>query len=624
MIAAWIAEPGADGDHAPVLRALPGATICPVDQGAPGAARILSSAGITRNLTGQIPIAAGGGPRVAFDGWIDEADSASITPGTDAATYSALLARYGDRADMHLNGIYAAASWERDGTLRLARSPWRAPPLHFAMTPQGPAAASVLRLLFALGVEQELDTERLAHALWFDGAHAGGNDWYRGIRQVPSGSIVRIAPDGKVAIHRWYDPHAIRPTGSRKPGEWVEEGRYLLDRAANHAAARGERPAIALSSGLDSSLAADALVRAGSQPLALTLEPDPHWSGQSDAATYAHETEAARAFAGSHGLDHRSVRMQSWDEGLREYFRATDIATPFIANAPAQIAVARAAQAENRDWLFEATIGNDTISAQGHWAYAEYLRKGRWRELAKALRARPDDPRSMARKMGALALAPLLTNRIFIPLRLRFSRNPAFFDNASFLRRKIVADRGFREAMRQRGDHDPPMVWSRLQLVDFAWAASDAGQADFDLGLEQLTGVRRRDVLAYRPLIEFALSLPGEGFLREGTDRWLARELARGIMPEDQRTNPRMAAHHVDRHLRLTSAIPELRAWAGRLADHPLLGGLVDTERLQVVLADWPGEAPNDRGAPFALHHGIPNVVALGRFVAHVERRNDL
>lgn len=561
---------------------------------------------------------------MAVDGWIDEAEGETVQPGAETDRYADMLARYGDRADARLSGSYASAVWEQDGWLRLARSPWRAPPLHFAVTAQGPVASSVLRVLFALGVDRELDAERLAHALWFDGAHAGGNNWYRGVKQVPSGSIVRIAPDGTIATNRWYDPHSIPPSRLRKPDDWVEEGRQLLERAAHHAAARSERPAIALSSGLDSSLAAEVLVRGGSHPLALTLAPDPHWNGQSDPATYAHEIGAARAFAERCGLEHRDVRMQGWDEGLREFFRATDIATPFIANAPAQIAIARAAQAEGCDWLFDATIGNDTISAQGQWAYAEYLRRGRWRELARGLAARPDDDRSMARKIGALALAPLLANRISGPLRRRFSRMPSFFENASFLRREIVDGHGFRETQRERCEYDPPMAWSRRQLVDFAWAASDAGQADFDLGLEQMTGVRRRDVLAYRPLIEFALSLPSNAFLREGTDRWLARELARGIMPEDQRTNPRMAAHHVDRHLRLTSAIPELRAWAGRLADHPVLGDLVDMKRFDATLANWPEEAPEDRGARFALHHGIPNVVALGRFVAHVEQRNDL
>lgn len=565
----------------------------------------------------------GSGRLLAIDGWIDEIDGGGIAPEDASHRYLALLASNGDNCERRVSGCYASACWEPGGVLRLARSPWRSPPLHYAQSPHGPAAASVVRVLFALGVDRRFDRDRLLHALWLDGAYEGRNDWYEGIRSVPSGSVVRLFPDGRTQTEAWYDPHAIAPCLSTDPDEWIAQGRTLLARAGSHAARVAQRPAAALSAGLDSPLATSALVDGGARPLTLTLVPNRHAKAVPPPGSFLEEADAARAFAEQRGLIHREVEMEGWDEGLREFFQRTDMATPFIANASAQIAIARAAKDQGSDWLFDATIGNDTISASGHWAYAEYLKRGKWREMVRALQARPDDSRSLARKVAALALAPLFGG-LADPIRKSLTRAAPFYSSASFLRREVAASHDLANRAASLAGGDPPAPASRHALIEFAFAASDAGQGDFDLGLEQMTGVRRRDVLAYRPLIEFALSLPSEAFLRRGADRWLARELARGIVPEPQRTNRRMGAHHADRHHRMTRALPELTAWAERLGDHPVLGELVDTERLRTALGHWPKDAPEDPAVRYALHHGVPNVVALGRFVGHVEQRNDL
>lgn len=57
--------------------------------------------------------------------------------------------------------------------------------------------------------------------------------------------------------------------------------------------------------------------------------------------------------------------------------------------------------------------------------------------------------------------------------------------------------------------------------------AGDVSQA-----FEQLYGLRRRDISAYRPLGEFCLSLPPGDFLADGVDRRLARRMGDGSVPD--------------------------------------------------------------------------------------------
>lgn len=548
-----------------------------------------------------------------------------LTSGAQAAAlYLEMLAKWGDEAERRLTGQYATLAWEADGTLRLARSAWRAPPLHYAVHRGSPFAASVLRALFAAGILCELDRDRVRDALFFDAAREGANDWYRGISHVPLGSVVRIRPDGTIETRRWYDPHAVTQTEERDPARWLERTQQLVDEAAQVAGARATKPAIALSGGLDSPIAAAALARSWSsdeQILAITARPRVDWDGRLPGGKFGDDARYAREVAARHGLRWVETREGGSELGLDDVFRASQLTTPFMAFGGMMQATWRAAKAQGADWLFDATIGNDTISAGGDWAIAEYFRGGRWGEVMRALQHRRNDRRPGWRKFLSLALLPLLPTNAQSQIRRIFSRVPAeFADHSSMLRRQVVEDSGMTRRARRRAN--AAGAGSRREMVDFAWAASDAGHADFILALEQVHGIASCDILAYRPLVEHTLALPNEAFLHRGTDRWLARELARGVMSEEQRTTPLYGAHNADWFLYATEQRSASRELIASIGEHHWLGDLLDIPRMQKLLDDWPDRTPVDPERIWPLASGLANAMSLARFVGHVERSN--
>lgn len=95
-------------------------------------------------------------------GWLDNRAEIAARLGlpddaADHVVYDHALRTWDGRADHHLIGSYCAITALPGGTLRLVRSPWSAPPLHFAAHGGLRIASSVLRALFAAGVPRSVD-----------------------------------------------------------------------------------------------------------------------------------------------------------------------------------------------------------------------------------------------------------------------------------------------------------------------------------------------------------------------------------------------------------------------------------------------------------------------------------
>ena len=99
----------------------------------------------------------------------------------------------------------------------------------------------------------------------------------------------------------------------------------------------------------------------------------------------------------------------------------------------------------------------------------------------------------------------------------------------------------------------------------------DSRTANAYQAFEQMYGVAQRDPMAYRPFVEFCLGLPTNMFMRDGEMRWLAKEMAKGIMPEEQRLNRLNGRWDADWHLRIGRRRRDLsrrvRPVGGRRAD---------------------------------------------------------
>lgn len=577
------------------------------------------------------------GPVTALvQGWIDNADELAmqlqVATSDPASIYAAALARWGDSADAHCIGNYCAIAELADGCLRLARSPWDAPPLYHHTGEGRTVAAPLLRALFAAGAPRALDYERIVDELaydWRDGDEAG---WYRDILQVPVGCAVTITREGR-RLERWYNVDALPQVCLPRDEDYPEAANALLEEAATRALAGASNPAIALSGGLDSPLAADALLRAmpsDARLPAITFIPDPRWDGRSPAGTIGDEAPAVRRFAefaGRIDLHVADPQQGGFDFRAREMVQAMEVFAPGLANVGMMHGVWAKARELGCDMLMTADLGNLSYSDGGNWAYVEYARNGRWGELLHLLRARPGDPRSLVRKLIALTIMPQLPRAMRHNLRALV--HPARRDMTGLFTLLLAdARRGQRERAHRRGSapawDDFTFPRSRREAARLYARLPNGLAADVHLAFEQLYGVRRRDVAAYRPLVEFCLGLPTGQFAQGGVQRRLARRMASGRMPEAQRRETRHGQHNVDWHARMTPRREELIAYAEAMRSHPWLSKIADIDRMRELLEHWPAQPDFSWEGDFPRSLGLPRIILAVQFIAFAEGRNEL
>lgn len=571
-----------------------------------------------------------------LQGWIDNAielaHELDLAVKDTASVFAAALDRWGDEADAHCIGNYCAIAQLANGSLRLSRSPWDAPPLYYHANHERVVASPLHRVLFAAGAPRELDYDRIIDELaydWRDGDEAG---WYRDILQVPLGCALTFGPGGR-KLDRWYDVDELPPVRLARDDDYPQATLALLDEAAGKALAVCEQPAMALSGGLDSPLVASSMTKIlpdGKRLAAVTFVPHPAWDGTEPAGTFGSELEAVRNFAAHNGrIDcHLAAPEQGgFDHRAREMFQAMDVFAPGLANVGMFHGVWAKARELGSDMLLTADLGNLTISDAGMWAFVEYARSGQWGELCRLLANRPHDSRSFLRKLGALTLLPQLPAALRKALRgfVHPERRDmtGLFTLLSPSVRAEQRERGQLRGTRQAWD-DFIFPCSRVEANRLYAALPNGLAADVNLALEQLYGLGRRDVTAYRPLVEFCLGLPTGQFAARGQQRRLARRMAKGRLPERQRLETRQGQHNVDWHARMTPRRAELLAYAETMRGHPWLAQIADIDRMQEMLEQWP-DTPDwswERGYPRML--GLPRIALAAQFISYVEGRNDL
>lgn len=550
------------------------------------------------------------------------------TDGSDEALYAAAVERWGDAADHHVIGEYCSIIAGPD-QLRLARSPWSGPPLCFGHFDGQSVAASVPRVLHAAGLPVVLDHTRLADNLYFNLLDRR-RGWFEGVHRVAGGTIVMIDRTGAHRELVFYDPRNLPEVHLPRDEDYVAAAQELLDEAASKALKGAQRPGIMLSGGLDSPLLAASVMSqlpAGQRLPSFTFAPLDEWGQQLPPGWMGDERPFVRDFAAMHpALDPHFTQNQNtqFDSRWSELFTAMGAAPNHLCNFYVYHGVWAGAREAGCDLLLTADFGNQTYSNEARWGYVEYLLGLRWRQLWLALRDRPGDDRSTWHKLAALSLLRVLPAPLRRAIRdWRHGTRGNLNQLISMLPDAAAAD----AAARARGNGamvERELFASKADSIAFEYAWRDCEAAEVQQGFEQLYGIRQVDVPAYRPLAEFCAGLPTDQFLRNGTSRWLARRMAVGRLPEQQRTNTRVGWHNVDWHERMTPRLAELRLQAEAIAANPELAGLIDPDKLLAVLDNWPAESSFEVDGWVAQSAGLPRGLLTARFVAHVSGRNSL
>jgi len=619
-----------------------GASLCSGIGGYAGAAELdglhfayrplRSNAGLTRAWR---PSTLSSGRIALFHGYFDNvADvAAELDAGsTDRARlYGLAVERWGDEAERRVIGEYCAIIVDQDGFhLRLSRSPLRAPPLCYFHDANLVAAASVPRALFAAGVEQRLNEAHVADSALINFTDAEAS-WFEGIHRVPLGSVVDLERGRPRQLRQVYDLFALPDVRMKSDADYIARAGELLDEGVRACLADFRKPGATLSGGLDSpqvALRTLAALPAGQRLPTFTFHPEPGFDGRCEPGKLGNERPFVEAFAAMHpGLDTHFTANEGYEHDHRwnDFFHLMGGAPSGLCNMYVFHGLCSQALKKGCDVLFLAEWGNFTFSDKGDWGFVEYLMKGRWRQLWLALSRQPNQHRSILWRFFARVLLPLLPDSLWrLARKIAQPRRQYLLGLMQPLSPEYQVVSGAAQRMRDSGivlERYQP--WNRRHAQRLLFQNNDSETAEVYQAFEQMYGLPLRDPMAYRPFVEFCFGLPVKMFLRDGRMRWMAKEMAKGIMPEEQRINRLNGRWDSDWLLRVKRRRADYLSEIDRLAGDERMAAMLDLPRLKAALENLPDQTELDPQKYFGAEFAVPRGLLTARFVNYVEGRNE-
>ena len=580
------------------------------------------------------PVVLSSGRIAAFHGYFDNAQEVAtelgVAPSDMARLYGEAVERWGEEADLRVIGEYCAIIANPVSRhLRLARSPLRAPPLHYFYDAIQVAAASVPRALFAAGIAQRLNEVRLADSALLNFADEE-TTWFENVARVPLGAVVELEPGRPRQLRNYYDLQALPDVRMQTDADYIARASELLDEGVRASLAGSRVPGTTLSGGLDSPQVAVrtlAALPAGQQLPTFTFHPEAGWDGIAESGMSGNERPFVEAFAAMHpGLEPHFTDNEGYEHDHRwnELFHLMGGAPSGLCNMYVMHGIWSKARDRGCDLLLLAEWGNYTFSDQGEWAFVEYLLKGRWRQLWLALARHRDDHRSLLRRFIALSLVPLLPVPLWkLVMRVWHPVKKSAIDLISPLRSEYRLLSGAEQRLKRSkvflGRYQP---WNRRHAQNLLFRNSDAETAEVYQAFEQLYGVPQRDPMAYRPFVEFCFGLPVELFVRDGEMRWLGKQMGIAIMPEEQRMNHKNGRWDADWHLRIGRRRKDFLAELDRIETDARLSAMLDIPRLRAALENFPECTVVDSQTCMPIELAVPRGLLTARFVNFVEGRN--
>jgi asparagine synthase (glutamine-hydrolysing) len=575
-----------------------------------------------------------GGRIVVFHGYFDNANNIAAELGLDGADHAQLyglaVERWGDEADRRIVGEYCAVIVEpRAVRLRLSRSPLRAPPLYYFHDEHLAAVASVPRALFAAGVEQRLNEAHVADSALLNFSDPEAS-WFEGIARVPVGSIVELQRGRPRSLRKYYDLLTMPDVRLKDDAEYIGRANELLDEGVRACLAGFRAPGATLSGGLDSpqvAVRALAALPHGQRLPTFTFHPEAGFDGVVEFAKVADERPFVEAFASMHaGLEPNFTANEGYEHDHRwnDFFHLMGGAPSGLCNMYVFHGLLAGAAKRGCDLLLLAEWGNFTFSDKGDWGYVEYFLKGRWRQLWLALTRPTNLTGSTVRRFVARTASAMLPPILWRMMRrVVFPKDRFLLDLMQPLSRDYRQASGADQRLKKAGIvYERYQPWNRRHAQELLFQNGDGESAEVYQAFEQMYGVALRDPMAYRPFVEFCFGLPVELFMRDGQMRWLAKEMAKGIMPEEQRANRANGRWDADWHLRIGRRRADFLSELDRLEGDRRIASMLDLPRLRAALEDWPEQTETDPQKYFSREFAIPRGLLTARFIQYIERSN--
>ncbi|GMN03949.1 asparagine synthase-related protein [Erythrobacter sp. MTPC3] len=488
-------------------------------------------------------------------------------------------------------------------------------------------------------ITREIDEIKVADALVLNHQDVE-RSFFKDVSIVGSGQILSVtgSSDPVVTTHDCFA--TVEPVRFARDDDYVDRARELLDAALESAFRSPRAPALSLSSGLDSTCLAVAMIermrgtgeaRAGSLR-AYTGVPEKGWDAQARDGWLGDESGPVRALAEMYpelDVHFESGEHLPFDHGHDMTQSYADMPLRGVGASAWGSAIVQQARMDGRSVIVTGSDGNGTISfAAAHILFAVWARSGRFGQLAKEIRAFAK--RRPGTRQTSVAFQAFLTNA------------PDWFYDYYMQARGHAHGKGFRYFSPIHPDYANDMkVGERLE--QFGWddrfrrkpdrremmrIMMQRGAHNDTSGLLEAakvnTGVEGVHPLRDLKLARYCYAIPDDQFYKDGVDRRLIRRMMAGKLPQ-QVLAAKRGEQSSDWHARRKRDLDRIAAELDRLRDIPSVANRLDIERMQRVIAEWPDETPTsaDDYPEYAIaRYGIGRALSVARFINQVEGRN--
>jgi asparagine synthase (glutamine-hydrolysing) len=439
----------------------------------------------------------------------------------------AALERFGPSALQRVFGDFAFAHWN-PATQRLvcARDAFGIRPFSYVHKPGKLFAfASLPKALYGAGVvpkqiDEDAVTRRLLYALQAD------DSLIAGILRLPAAHCLEVSRQGISLKRYWQLNRAAVGTAKCSPDQAARELRRLVDHAVACRLPGEGHIGAHLSGGLDSSsiavLAARRL-RADSR----TLHAYSFIDRESNGIKLEDETEFVQAvLEQENDIDWTPIPPPADSSVFDEPMDADNMA-PLAADDPENQVCARAGQ-QGVQLILSGWGGDEASTFNGRGALAELFLRGRWRTLAREIAALERERHwSRWHIFRSEVLSYLCPPSVLLFVRHIAGRDPQraeLFPRSlsAQARRRLAASPGQTLSMAPDGRENR---WRLITSPHIALRAEIWAQ----------TGARYGLAFAFplldRRVVEFALSLPSEFYLRGGFRRRPFRDAMADVLP---------------------------------------------------------------------------------------------
>lgn len=446
-----------------------------------------------------------------------EANDWDLSTSSDTEVFLRLLADRGVEALDDAEGMWALAWVDGEtGTVTLARDRFAEKPLYVYEAHGGFYFASEIKCLATLSGERlEIDRERLQHYLVYGyrplHRTQSQTSFFRGVRDVAPGSLLRIGADGAVSTPRYWSPTS-EPDEAMSREEAVAAVRDAVIRSVELRLRSDVPVAFLMSSGVDSNamIACASRIHGQSVRAFTIVNDDPRYD----------EFEVTERSARELGVDLVPVRLETNDflDRLDGLVRHHD-APVYTISSYAQWLLMRAVASDGFTVAISGTGGDELFSGYYHH-YNAYLAEMRGDDSAYA---------------AALAawkqwVAPIVRNPILA--------DPEVYEKDPFESRNLyLGCEEFaswmctsRPAAMIEVKYTPSRLRNRM-LNELFHEAIPQILHEEDLNAMRHS-IENRSPMLDRTLFETCQSIPDRHLMRDGYGKSVLRDAMRGIVPD--------------------------------------------------------------------------------------------